>query len=135
MDLLDFFRGVHSWRKCQVLLDGLPSASHFREAMADDDEVAEANAELLDAMPSKRQAPALCEYSPEVQRLDDLLDLVHSFAAMVGAKGTDARPRTRPVPRPETAFTRLRDRRSTERLDALTAEAMAAIARPDNEGT
>jgi hypothetical protein len=119
LDLLDFFRGVHSWRKLATLVRQLPSSSHTTEAMANDDELAES---FSDQEPSKSSGPKLSEYTAEVARLDAILDrLTELIATTVRMNGGKA-PRTRPATRPETAFTRAQQRRADKKMSALIAE-------------
>lgn len=128
MDLLDFFRGVHTWRRLQALLNGLPPRSRLAIAQAQDDELAEQYLRVH-GEPQPSRAPHLAEYGPEAQRLDRLINGVEALfkrvSDAVGAKTTLPPPPTVPV----TAIERARERRSMERLSALTDEAYAAMQR------
>lgn len=123
LDLLDFFRGKHSWRKLSNLIRQLPSSSRYIEKMANDDELAEMYPEQPEAADT---GPRLSEYTPEVARLDVLVDrLSELIAVSIDIAGGKA-PRVRPAKRPETAFTRAANRRRSQRIDSLIAEVEAA---------
>ena len=119
LDLLDFFRGVHSWRKLATLVRQLPSSSHTTEAMANDDELAES---YSDQEPSKSSGPKLSEYTAEVARLDAILDRITELIATTVRMNGGKAPRIRPATRPETAFTRAQQRRADKKMSALIAE-------------
>jgi hypothetical protein len=115
LDLTTEWR-ARRWRRLLNLLDGLRRASHSHEAMAQDDELAELYLERErrgeDTKPAKRR---VSEWSAEVELLscavDRLGELIQAQAA-----GRGARPRkVEPMPRPETALQRVRERRSKRR--------------------
>ncbi|AZS11713.1 tail assembly chaperone [Arthrobacter phage Maja] len=123
LDLIDFFRGRHSWRKLSNLVRQLPSSSRTIEAMADDDEMADM---MMDAPKAADTGPRLSEYTPEVARLDVLVDrLSELISATIQVHGGKA-PRIRPAKRPETAFSRAEKRRTEQRISSLIAEVEAA---------
>lgn len=132
LDLLDFFRGKHSWRKLHSLLDRLSGTSLLRESIANDDEVAQRI--MADTADTKKPSPPdpgprVSEYSPEVQRLDELIDKVTILTAtVVGMLGGKARP-GRPAQRPQTAFTRARQAQAAARHHSLLDEVADAQAR------
>ncbi|WP_343317788.1 hypothetical protein AAFM46_11020 [Arthrobacter sp. TMP15] len=132
LDLLDFFRGKHSWRKLRILLDRLPGTSLLRESIANDDEVAARI--MADMAAAKKSAPSdpgprVSEYSPEVQRLDELVDKVTILTTtVVGMLGGKPRP-GRPAKRPQTAFTRARQALAMARHRSLLNEVADAQAR------
>jgi hypothetical protein len=125
LDLLDFFRGRHSWRKLRLLLDRLPGTSAYREALLNDPEFAEyvAAQPEIDGPPPR---PALSEYDPTRAALDDIFDrLGEVVAAVYIAAGGKAKPppaRLRPV----TEVDRVRGRRERAAHDDLVAEVRAA---------
>lgn len=122
LDLLDFFRGRHSWRKLANLIRQLPSSSRTTEAMANDDELADS----LGPQTASYAGPRVSEYTPEVARLDVLVDRVSELIAVsIQAAGGKA-PRIRPAKRPETAFTRAQKRRTDQHIGSLIAEVEAA---------
>ncbi|MGY4543256.1 hypothetical protein ACVWY0_003189 [Arthrobacter sp. UYNi723] len=123
LDLLDFFRGRHSWRKLANLVRQLPSSSRTTEAMANDDELAEM---LVDQPTKGDSGPRVSEYSPEAARLDVLVDRISELIAVSIQVAGGKAPRVRPVKRPETAFSRAQKRRSEQRIGSLIAEVEAA---------
>ncbi|MEW1964635.1 hypothetical protein AB0302_04465 [Micrococcus sp. NPDC078436] len=126
MDLLDFFRGVHSWRRLHTLIQGLPPRSRMELAQLDDDEFIEAH---LDQIPEKSGPPRLSEYGPVEQRLDRLTGATEALFKLV-ADVVKAKPKMPAAPRPaETALQRARKRRAERRIAALQSEALEAIAR------
>lgn len=124
LDLLDFFRGRHSWRKLHSLIRKLPSTALSQEAMAQDDELAN---ELGDAIGNhKDTGPRLAEYTLEAQRLDEITELIQQLTATVITIVGGRPGRIRPAKRPETAFTRARDARALARHNSLLDEVAAA---------
>ena len=125
LDLLEFFRGEHSWRKLRVLLDQMPSSARLWRAQALDEDNAEHLAALAATNRHRAKHPSLEDHTPQVEKLTQLIEAVEALTTIVRVKGTEAaasaRP-PRPHPRPETALSRY-----------LEAQAHAdAIAR-DNE--
>ncbi len=131
LDLLDFFRGKFSWRKLKSLLNFLPAGSMVAEAIANDTELAE---QLLEAEKKRREkspdtGPRVSEYSPEVQRLDNITDAIaYLTATVINVVGGKAR-QPRPAKRPETAFTRARQAATMARHHELLDEVAQAQAR------
>lgn len=124
LDLLDFFRGRHSWRKLRSLIVKLPSTSLSQEAMAQDDDLAQ---ELGDAIGNhKDTGPRLAEYTLEAQRLDLVTDLLQGLTATLVAANGGKPGRVRPAKRPETAFTRAREAATMARFNSLLDEVAAA---------
>jgi hypothetical protein len=124
LDLLDFFRGRYTWRKLLDLIRRLPSTSRFTEAMANDDDYAEAVGE-----PPANSGPAgprVSEYTPEVARLDVLIDRMGELISTTLQVHKYKAPRVRPAIRPETAFSRAAKRRTEQSLGSLIAEVEAA---------
>lgn len=122
VDLLDFFRGRFSWRKLYLLIQKLPSRALFHEAIADDREFAE---QFIDA-PQGSGAPRVSEYSQEVARLDLVVEHLAALTATVVAMAGGKPGRLKPMPRPETALTRLERERSTQRHNSLVDEVLQA---------
>jgi len=135
LDLLDFFRGRHSWRKLANLLKRLPSTSQMVEALADDDEVGEAALRELEAeqkgkKPKGKSGPRLSEYSADVARLDVISDQLQGIQRVLAMMATHKpQAQIRPARRPETAFDRAKWRARVNRHDALVSEVEAAQAR------
>lgn len=123
LDLLDFFRGRHSWRKLADLIRRLPPSSLTTEAMAEDDELAD---QIVDRPEQPGAGPRVSEYTAEVARLDLLADRISELIAVVVQVAGGKAPRVRPARRPETALTRAQQRRATQRVGSLIAEVEAA---------
>jgi hypothetical protein len=122
LDLLDFFRGRHSWRKLSNLIRQLPSSSRTTEAMANDDEFAD----RVGPQAATDTGPRVSEYTPEVARLDVLVDRLSELIAVSIQLAGGKAPRVRPARRPETAFSRAEKRRTERRIGSLIAEVEAA---------
>lgn len=120
LDLVDFFRGAHSWRKLGNLLARLPAWSAYWEAQANDDEYADF---ILSLPPQETDhAPGLSYYTPEVARLTDLKDQLGVLISLVvqGLGGKPGRPQM--SARPRTAIDRLRERKRGQRHAELVNE-------------
>lgn len=64
----------------------------------------------------------MSEYSPELERLTDLLDRIGELIAVVAVTGgVRSQPQLKPAPRPVTAMERLRERRRKAKHRSLTA--------------
>jgi hypothetical protein len=132
LDLLDFFRGKHSWRKLANLLERLPMSSAFREAMLDDPEVAEELAKQPEAKEPGR--PRLSEFDTHTALLTDILDrLGDVFAAVIVTSG-GRQPKVKPAPRPLTGVARFREQAARQKHLALVAEVEAARERERKGG-
>jgi len=99
------------WRRLLDLVDGSRRTSHLQEAMAQDDELAEA---LLESDDSERSGPKrrVIDFTAEVEVLSVLADRVAELIQVVGAGRGMKRGRVTPMPRPETALHRARERRT-----------------------
>lgn len=104
------------WRRLLNLIDGLRRTSHVSEALAQDDELADLYLDRerdgeAKAGPRRR----LTEFSVEAELLsytvDRLGELIMAQAASRGAKPR----RVQPMPRPETAMHRVRERRARKK--------------------
>lgn len=122
VDLLDFFRGRYSWRKLALMIQKLSSRALFHEALLDDAEFAE---QFVDA-PESSSAPRVSEYTAEVSRLDLVIEHLAALTATVTALAGGRPGRLKPMPRPETALTRLERERSTQRHNSLVDEVLQA---------
>ena len=118
---MDFFRGELSWRKFLVLLDRLPAASHYWEAVAGDEELAEARAGAKQE-PRGRPTPKLSDFNPVVAELAVVSDLLGSVLSVL----TRGQFKPEPRPRPVTALERVEERQRVARLRALEDEVTAA---------
>ncbi|MEY8577209.1 hypothetical protein AALI21_02735 [Corynebacteriaceae bacterium 6-324] len=114
LDLDEWFRGQRDWRTLQELIDELPRGSHYRAAIADDDEIAELVFELN---PKQQTTPPLEGWTSEIEALtainNTLLQLLY--------RGSDARPPL--FPAPETALDRIKKRRS----DATNSQILSQL--------
>ena len=128
LDLVDFFRGKHSWRKLTTILARLPSWSAYWEAQANDDDYAEFVLSLPEGSGAPRP-PALSEFTPEVSRLTDVSDQMNMLIALVMQALGGKPPKQRMSPRPVTAVDRLRSRRERAEHDDFRKEIEAAQAR------
>lgn len=110
-------RGSRPWQQLARLLERLPTSSHYKAALADDDELAE----LLGDVEPQQQSVPIAGYDPVVSRLDSLFDAVNLLretfiASKQGKNGAPPQPVR--APRPETALER---KRWQERMDKLQA--------------
>jgi hypothetical protein len=102
------------WLDLLTLIDWLPRNSAYFEAISDDEEVAE---DVLSRPENKRPrgaGPRISEWSPELERLTDLVDRMGEVMVAVIASQGGKPPRLRPHPRPRTAIDRLRERKRYE---------------------
>ncbi|HVX20880.1 MAG TPA: hypothetical protein VHB02_06010 [Acidimicrobiales bacterium] len=102
------FRGIdfgtlwreRRWRLLLNLIDHLPTATHFMEAVAMDEELARAREATAAARAGRRRTHRISEWTPEVAVGADIHDLlVLLLAATTGKDG----PRLPFYPRPQTA--------------------------------
>lgn len=105
------------------MVDRLPRTSQFRHEYSQDDEVAEAWAEVDE---DDRPVPdiPLTEWSPEAERLSDIVDLLgEHIAVLVAVNSKDGKVKSPPAARrPKTALDRVAasaEDRSYEELMAL----------------
>lgn len=121
IDPLELFH-ARRWRRLRSLILHLPRTSLTREAMVQDDEMV---AELVRNDPKAAEPakhPRFSDFSPEVEALADVTDrlgeVVRGLSGLAsGKKG----PSVKPVPRPRTAFDRVKDTISQEQHDSLTS--------------
>lgn len=121
LDLVDFFRGRHSWRKLRLILDRLPTSSAYREAVLDDPEVAE----FLARQPETDHGPAaprLSEYDVERALLTDIYDRLGAVIEAIVASNGGKPPRIHPSPRPITGVAKARRRLEMAQYQSLKAE-------------
>jgi hypothetical protein len=103
------------WRRLLNLLDGLRRTSHVAEAFAEDEELAEM---YLEQERRRKQQPRssrrYSEFTVEAELLSYAVDrLGELIAAHAVGRGARRRPRpVEPMPRPETALHRVRQRRA-----------------------
>lgn len=98
------------WRRLLDLIDGLPNHSHLAEAMAADDELAEAILNADDGRP-QHAVRRISDYSPEVEMLTLIADrLAENTQVLLASRGGKPR-KLPPLPRPVTAVEKARTRR------------------------
>lgn len=112
------------WRRLLNIIDHLPRNSAYREAVAEDEDLARQLLKVKppddDAVPVRRMS----DWSAEVEMLTAVLDrlgeLVQAVAALGGAKPR----RVQPAPRPVTAFERVRRNRRADQHRALVSRVL-----------
>jgi hypothetical protein len=93
------------------------------EALVNDEELAEQLLDRDDDEPTP--TVRMSEYSPELERLTDLMDRLGELIAVVAAANGVKKPKLpRPAPRPATASQRLRKRRREDKHRALVARVL-----------
>lgn len=107
--MLDFFRGRLSAEKILDCLEHLPRTSAYKCAVAEDEDLARevaADITSADDLPKPSKTPPMREWSPEVEALRDLQDVLdQTLRVLVKANG--GKPgKHRPYPRPVTALSR-----------------------------
>jgi hypothetical protein len=121
--MLDVWRGRITPRQVLNLVDRLPRHSHYKAALADDDDLAD----LIDENEPPPKPP-LTDFSADHQLLniiaDRLGELIRTTAQVNSTKRV---PPVQPLPRPETALHR-KARRRREYKRALITDRLAAAA-------
>lgn len=101
--MLDFFRGTLTAQTVLDILDHLPRTSAYQCAVAGDEELA-AQIAASDEVPKPSKTPPLSEYSPEVEALRDILDVLDQTLRVL-VKVNNGKPgKHKPYPRPVTAL-------------------------------
>lgn len=134
-----------SWKEFYSFLSKLPDHSDTRVKMAEDPKLAEAivsniTDEDLERMEQNKKVPdpPLAGYTPEVEKLNQILDAINllrvSIQAMVTKKGKKA-PEFEPARRPKTATAKLIEerKRNIGRKEAVEMVSMAGFS-PDQFG-
>lgn len=121
--MLDFFRGTLTARAILDHLDHLPRTSAYHCAVAADEELA-AQVAASDEVPKPSKTPPLSEYTPEVEALRDIQDILDQTLRVL-VKVNNGKPgKHKPYPRPVTALGKAlnaaRDRLRLERHRTLT---------------
>lgn len=114
--MLDFFRDRLSAAAILDYLEHLPRTSAYHTAVADDEELAKHLAERPEQKPSP---PRLSEFSPEVQVMAEVRDLLATLINVQIARAGKKPSKVKPYPRPETALDRMRRRNRYERHQSL----------------
>ena len=132
VELLDFFTGDRWWAQLYRLLDRLPAWGHYKSALVMDEAWARYICDLEDA--GEETPPGADDemmsplgYGPIVQRLDLLADRVMAVRTAVQASYSEKHeePSFEPLPRPETALDRERERRTRSLLEEVDAQFMS----------
>lgn len=114
------------WRRLLDFIDGMPNHSHFAEAMAADEDLAEAILTADDGKPRKATR-RISEFSPDVELLSLLNDRVAELIQVtVATRGGKARKVT-PMPRPTTAVEKVRARRRQKKHEWTVARVYGQI--------
>lgn len=102
------------WRRLLAFIDGLRRTSHLYEAMTQDDDLAEAFLEQEARGENAKAAPKrrMTEFSVEAELLSAAVDRLGELIQAQGVARGAKRRRVQPMPRPETAMQRARDRRA-----------------------
>lgn len=106
-------------------MNQLPRASKFREAQADDEDLARRIVEDKPKAPPRAAVP-LSAFTPEYELLTAAVELLQVLNANVIKLASGKPPQPRPLPRPVTAVDRLREAKRAQRIDALIAEVKQA---------
>jgi hypothetical protein len=124
---LDWFRGHRPWAQLLRVIGRLPPQSHYKAALADDDELAERSPPPVPGAP---RVP-LTGYSRTHELLAALLDAVNELHATLTAAHTKGgkRPPVRRTPRPVTALQRAEHRRTAATLTSIEAKMLPQVGR------
>lgn len=121
-DLLDWFRGYRPWQQLARLLARLPEGSRYMAAVLDDEDLAAERISSGVERPAGRKRPALLgETQDRMLRratVSALMRVEHAVYAVNAPKGKAGRP-PRPLPGPDTAEDRLRDRIADQEVEEL----------------
>jgi hypothetical protein len=111
------------WRRLLNIIEHLPRTSAYREAVAQDEDLARhmlSKAPLEESKPIRRMS----DWSAEVELLTAVLDRLGEVVQAVAALG-GAKPKKVPAaPRPVTAYERVHRRRRSERHRSLVARVL-----------
>lgn len=105
--MYEFFRGGLDARTFLDYVEHLPRTSAYHSAIADDEELA---ARMLDEDTPSSSTPRLAEFSPEVQVMAEVRDLLASLIGVQIARAGKKPKKIKPYPRPESALERIRRR-------------------------
>ncbi|WP_417220494.1 hypothetical protein [Arthrobacter sp.] len=94
------------------------------EARVNDDELADTMLESVKDLPDN--GPRISEYTPVVERLDTLADMLSALQATVIAAAGGKPGRQRPAKRPSTAISRAQKARADRNYTDLLSEVEAA---------
>jgi hypothetical protein len=127
------------WRRLLNLLDGLRRTSHTHDAMMQDEQLAEVflERERRGEESAKKSSRRMTEFTLEAELLSYAVDrLGELIVAQAAGKGAKPR-RVEPMPRPDTAMQRVRERKTRSRHDFTVARVFGFIdekGRPTGRG-
>lgn len=129
-DLLDWFRGTRPWPQLIRFAERLPPHSHYKAAIADDDDyIRQYMASQPPGSDQRQQEQAsltMQGYSMQVAALHEIADRVGALYAVtvaVNSKNGKA-PDIPEMPRPTTAMQRYKDSSVTRRHEAIVAKVL-----------
>ena len=111
------------WRRLLNIIDHLPRTSAYREAVADDDDLARLLLRYAPPEPGRPQR-RMSDWSAEVEVLTAVLDRLGELVQAVAAVGGAKPKKVPPAPRPVTAYERARGNRRAERHRSLVARVL-----------
>jgi hypothetical protein len=137
IDILSFFRGEQSWRRFMVLVNRLPTTSHFVAAQKRDPETADkilAEQEEADAAgrPRPLWRPLITEWSNtdellalQADRIGELEAMIQNLPFVLRGKKGKAKPPKR-YARPETALEQAEFRRRLRYFESVDEDVQEA---------
>lgn len=109
-------------RKLLNLIHHLPRASHFREAVSQDEKHVEMILSSRQHAEQRDTGPALSEYDSTVERLDQVIDLMQvQIATTAAAAGAKKLPKVTPQKRPASAYERVQHRQRVAGTKSIAA--------------
>lgn len=127
------------WRKLLNLIDHLPQNTWYQAAVSEDVEHQEMLLEAREAAKDNGTpnegppAPSLAVWSPEVDKLAELIDVARATYAAVVKSGGGKPKDPQPVRRPVSAMESARLRRKQRQHEALSARLVPKRTQPDDE--
>ncbi|MGW5267263.1 hypothetical protein ACWEQ4_01300 [Rhodococcus sp. NPDC003994] len=103
------------WSELYRLKDMLPRGSHYKTAIALDDEIAEQMADL----PESNEPPSPLGYTTDTYLLLTIIDSLQSVQAAIIAAAGGKPPHFSPMKRPWTALDGVRERRYVKKMNSL----------------
>lgn len=101
-------------------IEGLPAASRYQAAIANDEEVAQMILDMEEENGGASEwSPPLSEYDLNNTLLSLIVDSLASLQATIVAVNGGKPSKPEPLPRPKTAVDRLREKRSQERQQVI----------------
>ena len=119
IDVLDFFRGRLPWGKFFRLVELLPTASHYRDKLLRDEELAAA---LEDVVVDDDCGEVDLPFHQETVVVGLLRDLRDRLDVLTWVQGGSSKNPPAPGPRPRTAVDRIGERRQEAEFLAVLDE-------------